>query len=227
MTALLAAFMFLHITAGSFGLASGATALFVRKGSPLHRAAGNAFFVAMLMMAASGIALAVFTPAAPALNGVIGTLTLYLVATAWATVLRREGETGAFEIIALILALATGALGLAFGFEAAASPTGTKEKIPAFLYFAFGGIAILAAALDLSVVARRGLSGRQRIARHLWRMSFALLIGSIAFFVGQGAKIFPAAVRETNLLPLPVLLVAVLLLYWLVRVLFTRWYKPA
>lgn len=219
MTDGLLALMFLHITAGGFGLAAGAAALAVRKGAWVHRTAGNVFFVAMLLMAASGLALAHLTPAAPVFNSIIGTLTLYLVATSWATVVRKAGETGAFEIVALVAALAAGATGVAFGLDAAAQSQGDA----AAFYFVFGGIALLAAAADASVIARGGVSGAQRIARHLWRMCFALLIGSIAFFIGQGAKVFPAWLRETQLLAAPVILVAVLMVFWLVRVLATKW----
>jgi hypothetical protein len=227
----LAALTVLHITAGSFGLAAGGTALLAAKGARLHRTAGNVFFIAMLLMATSGAALAVLKPAAAGFNVVIGTLTLYLVATSWATVLRKEGETGRFEMAALVAVLAIATGGLALGFMAANSKTGaTADGIPAFLYFVFGGIAALAAAADASVILRRGVSGAQRIARHLWRMCFALLIGAIAFFIGQGAKIFPPAVRETKIvsvpiLAVPVILIVVLMLFWLMRVLLTGWYR--
>jgi hypothetical protein len=220
-----------HITAGSFGLAAGGAALFAAKGARLHRTAGNVFFIAMLLMATSGAALAVLKPAAAAFNVVIGSLTFYLVASSWTTVLRREGEMGRFELAALIAAVAIAAGGLALGVAAAKSPTGaTADGIPAFLYFVFGGVAALAAAADASVIVRGGISGAQRIARHLWRMSFALLIGAIAFFIGQGAKIFPPAVREAKIsslpiLAVPVILIVLLMLFWLARVLLTGWYR--
>jgi uncharacterized membrane protein len=227
----LAALTIFHIAAGGFGLAAGGTALLARKGARLHRTAGNVFFVSMLLMSASGASLAVLKPAAAAFNVVIATLTFYLVATAWATVLREERTVGAFERSAFGAAVAIGAGGLVLGFLAARSASGsTSDGIPAFLYFFFGGAALLAAALDASVILRRGVSGAQRIARHLWRMCFALLIASIAFFIGQGAKVFPLPVREAKIfflpvLAVPVILVLVMMLFWLVRVLATRWYK--
>src|SRR6185436_14086230 len=36
--------------------------------------------------------------------------------------------------------------------------------------FVFGGVALLAAALDLRMITRGGVVGAQRLARHLWRM---------------------------------------------------------
>jgi hypothetical protein len=69
-----------------------------------------------------------------------------------------------------------------------------------------------------------GLAGAQRIARHLWRMCFSLFVASGSFFLGQ-AKVFPKPIRILPLLAIPALLPLVLLLYWLVRVLFTKWYR--
>jgi hypothetical protein len=221
----LSAVLIFHIAAGSVGLLSGGTALFVRKGAWLHRRAGTVFFTSMLLMSTSGMVVAVLKPAAAALNVVIGVLTFYLVATSWVTVVRGERETGLFEIVALLVALAAGAGGLIAGFAAADSATGGLDGIPAYLYFVFGSVAVLAGLLDVSVLVRGGVSGAQRIARHLWRMCFALFVAAIAFFVGQGAKIFPQAVRETQILVVPVILVLALMLFWLFRVLLTNWYR--
>ena len=68
------------------------------------------------------------------------------------------------------------------------------------------------------------LEGAQRIARHLWRMCFALFVASGSFFLGQ-AQVFPKPVRIYPLLAIPALLPLLLMLYWLARVLFTRWYE--
>ncbi len=47
-------FLFFHILAGAVGLVSGAAALSAGKGSRPHRAAGNVFFISMLIMSAGG-----------------------------------------------------------------------------------------------------------------------------------------------------------------------------
>lgn len=218
------ALLIFHITAGGFGLVLGATALLARKGARLHRMAGNAFFISMLLMAISGMCLAVLIPAAAKLNGVVSAVTLYLVATSWVTVLRKESESGAFEMGALLAALAIAAAGLSFGVAAADSATGTLDGIPAAAYFPFGAVALVAAALDVSVIARGGVSGAQRVARHLWRMCFALLIAAFAFFIGQAA-VLPTWVRETRTFYAPVIVILLLTVFWLLRVLLTNWYK--
>jgi hypothetical protein len=214
--------LFLHITAGAFGLASGFTALFVRKGERLHRLAGNVFFIAMLAMAATGAIMGAL--GSVAVNVVAGSITCYLVATSWVTVIRKEGEIGRFETYALFAALLISAGAWFWGMEAAASPTGNKDGIPAAVYYFFGTISAAAAVFDLTVILRRGLSGAQRIARHLWRMSFALLIASLSFFLGQ-AKFLPAWAREANLNMIPMIVVVLIMVYWLGRVLLTSWAK--
>ena len=86
----------------------------------------------------------------------------------------------------------------------------------------FGAVALLAGMGDLRALLARGLEGAQRTARHLWRMCFALSIAAASFFLGQ-ASLFPEAVRNPLLLGIPVLLVLALMLYWLLRLLFTSW----
>jgi hypothetical protein len=88
--------------------------------------------------------------------------------------------------------------------------------------FAISGAITLAALGDLSVVLRRGVSGAQRIARHLWRMCFGLLI-AVGSFAAQGSDALPSAVRGPELLFSSMILVLVVMVYWLVRVLVTDW----
>jgi hypothetical protein len=221
----LTALLLFHITAGGFALASGATALFAHKGGGLHRTAGNVFFISMLLMATVGAVMAVLKPAAAALNVIVAAITAYMVVTSWMTVQRQELKTGPFMLAALFVALAVTIGALMAGFVATTSLKGTIDGIPPFLFFGFAGVAALAALADLSVIARGGVSGAQRIARHLWRMGFALFLACLAFFVGQGAKAFPPWVREANVLPAPMIVVLIVTLFWLSRVLLTNWAK--
>ena len=86
----------LHICAGTLGCLSGALAVSFRKGSQRHRMAGNIFVLSMLSLGASGAYLA-FLKSQPG-NVLGGTLTFYLVATAWMTARRRDGETDLFRL---------------------------------------------------------------------------------------------------------------------------------
>jgi hypothetical protein len=87
-------------------------------------------------------------------------------------------------------------------------------------------VAALAAAGDLRLILRRGILGAQRITRHLWRMCFALFIAAGSFFLGQ-QQVFPASVRGSPFLFVPVLAILALMIFWLCRVRFTSIYKKS
>lgn len=218
------AILILHISGASLGLLSGAVALSVRKGGRLHRIAGNVFFVSMLTMTAIGACVAPFLPQPQRGSAIGGIITFYLVATAWATVRRREGTIGRFEIAALLVAIGAASADVMLGLQAADSPTGMLEGAPAPAYFVFASIAGLAAAGDLRMIVRGGLRGAQRIARHLWRMCVALLIAAFSFFLGQ-QQVFPESLRGSFWLFVPEIVVLGLLIFWLCRVFFTKAYR--
>ena len=73
-------------------------------------------------------------------------------------------------------------------------------------------------------LARGGISGRQRITRHLWRMCYGLFIATGSFFLGQ-QQVFPAFLRGSIFPTLPALLPLPLLVYWFLRVRFGKAYK--
>ena len=100
--------LIVHISAGSLAILSGAAALSVRKGARLHRVFGTVFFLSILAMSVMGAYLAVLIPQRA--TAVVGLFTFYFVATAWMTVKRREGTTGAFEIAACVFAFAAAAV---------------------------------------------------------------------------------------------------------------------
>ena len=203
--------LMLHICGAIVGLLSGFMAMALRKGSGLHGAAGNVFFVSMLSMSAAGAYMAAFIK--PNNGNVMGgVLTFYLVATGWMTARRRNREAGIFDCSALLVALAIGTAGVTWGFQTASSHSGLKNGYPAALYFVFGSIALLFAAADVRMIVRGGVFGAQRIVRHLWRMSLTLLFATASFYPGQ-ARLFPKSWRVTNLLYVPhVLLIAAMLL---------------
>src|SRR5271155_5710231 len=69
-----------------------------------------------------------------------------------------------------------------------------KTTAPAAMSFFFGAILLLATAGDIQMLARGGISGRQRVTRHLWRMCYGLFIATGSFFLGQ-QQVFPAFLR--------------------------------
>lgn len=206
--------MLIHVTAGAVGLAAGFAALAFRKGERLHRAAGTAFFVSMLVMSGLGAILALFLPNRP--TAIIGAVTFYLVATAWSAARRAEGEVGRLERSGFYAAVGLTTLALAAGWVAAASPAGALDQIPAGMIFGFAALGAVAAAGDLRLIRHGGLSGEARIRRHLWRMCAALAIAAMSFFFGQQDE-FPAAVQGSPVLMAPPLIALGSLAWWMAR----------
>lgn len=216
------ALLALHLGGGTVGLISGVAALTVRKGGRLHRWTGNVFFVSMTAMAMVGATVSPLL--SDRVSTVAGIFTLYLLATAWMAVKRRDGGVGRFEVAALVVALGVVAAGATFILMQNASPTGMVDGQPPQAPWMFTIVATIAALSDLKVIARRGVSGAQRIARHLWRVCFALFIASGSLFLGQ-PQVFPQPLRDSGLLALPALAPLVLLIFWLLRVRLTKRFK--
>lgn len=207
----------LHILAGTVGLVAGYIALYSTKGATLHRKAGTVFAYAMFALCAFGLGLVAMRNAAPKINLPAALLTSCLVLTALTTVRPTTSWSRRLDVGAMLVALAVGLTDLGFGVSALAS--GRQIGILAIPYFLFGTIALLTSAGDARTLRLGGRTGKARLARHLWRMSFALWIAAMSFFVGQ-AKVIPAPMRIPALLAIPGIAVLVTMLYWLWRVRF-------
>lgn len=211
-----------HAIVGTAGLVTGIAALASRKGARWHRVLGTIFFAVMLTTAASGAYLAI-SREQPS-NAIAGIVTIYLLLTSWVTVRRAEGKLGVFEFGAFFFSAAAAAAAWYFAITEIRAGGAMLGGIP---YLVISSIISIAALADLSVLIRRGIAGRQRIARHLWRMQlgFAAAVGS--FFPGQ-LEIFPAFIREFKpfiVLFIPFFAVIGLMFLWLAIVLFTNWFK--
>jgi len=214
--------LLLHIASGTIGCLSGFIAVFLLKGSGRHAVVGKIFVFSMMSLGASGAFLAVMKSQVTNVLG--GVLTFYLVATAWATVRRKGPAGGIFDWVGLLLIAAVGATEFTFGVQALLSPTGMKYDYPPAPYFIFGLVALLAAAGDIRLLVRAGISGTTRLARHLWRMCFALFIASASIFLAR-PQLFPAILKKTGVLLILTVLPLVLMIFWLVRVRFAKTYK--
>jgi uncharacterized membrane protein len=213
--------LYLHIGGGLAGIASGATAMLMRKGGQAHRVVGNVFFVSMLIMAFIGAVVSPFLPEPQWVNVFMAVFVLYLIATSRATVRRNESSTGRFELGAFIVALSIAITALVVGTLAVSKPNGTIDDLDYRVAFGFGAVWTLVAIADCKLILRGGVSGAQRLVRHLWRMCVALLIAVVSLFLGQ-AQMFPTSVRGTGALFVPAIAVLGSLLYWLWRVRFAK-----
>jgi hypothetical protein len=207
-----------HAAAGAIGIITGIIALATLKGGRTHIVAGRVFVASIVTTAVSATWLAVKSEEFGFIGA--GVLVVYFMLTAWMTVKRRENETGWFEIGAFLVA-ATGA-GLMFfaWLEARQSP----ELFNGLPILIFAIVAALCALGDLSVVLRRGIAGKQRIMRHLWRMHLGFFAAVGSFFPGQ-LEMFPAWIQNIRpfiLLFIPPFSVAGIMLVWMVYVVFSK-----
>lgn len=203
-----------HIAAGAVSLIAGYIALYSRKGERLHRRAGMAFFYAMLLMCSLGALIAIVRGAAPALNVTASVLTAYLVITSLTTLREPNAASPYVEPGLMVIAFITATTSLVFAYQALASPDGMRRGMPGFPFIMFGVVGMIAAVSDVRILRYGRAVGRSRIVRHLWRMTFALFVAAMSFFLGQ-AKVIPKPIRIPGLLALPVLAVLITLIYWL------------
>jgi uncharacterized membrane protein len=201
-----------HILGGMLALGFGYVALYAAKGATLHRKSGILFVYAMVTMSVSGALIDVLNTAKLSVNVVAGLLTFYFVTTALLTVRRRSQEVSWIDGAAVVLALTVTGLSCKAGLELASH--GRPEAIPCFIFAVVG---LLAAAGDIRVMREGGVQGPRRIARHLWRMCFAMWVAAASFFWGPPDRV-PEVIRIPALQAIAVLLPIVVMLYWLWRV---------
>jgi len=106
-------------------------------------------------------------------------------------------------------------------------PAGGREDRDSFLngvpfpmYFFLATVWIVAALGDLRILRFGAPRGGPRLARHLWRMCFALFIAAGSFFSirARVAKILPKPFTTGPMRALPILLLFGAMFYWLWRV---------
>lgn len=212
--------MFFHVLTGTLAVLAGFTALFTKKGQITHRAAGNLFFATMLIMSLSGSIIAF--QITQTITFIAGLFTCYLVATAWRTVKTAPNTRSFLDVLGFVFVLGVAGFSIYSGMQAMNSPEGTLDGFGAGPYYFFGVLALLAACLDIVYLYKHGHHGKHRIARHVWRMCFALYIAAGSLFTGPGATIFPESVQQHWGLSIPELVVALAMFSYLGIVLFTQ-----
>jgi hypothetical protein len=211
------------VIAGGLAIVLGATALTVKKGGTIHRRSGMLFVGAMLVMGFTASLLG-FLKSPTDGNVFAGVMTAYFVGTAWMTV--RPASSWTRRINAIGLAVATVlALGLIMGevkgvTNAGLSPGGVPFRTIGVMSFVLATVITLAAIGDVRVIRLGELRGGARLARHLWRMCFALFIAAGSFFSirERVAKILPEPFTTGPMRALPIVLLFGAMFYWLWRV---------
>jgi len=117
----------------------------------------------------------------------------------------------------MVVALLVAMFELAVGFIALGRPRGTINGVPGGMILFMGTVALLAGIGDWRMIRAGGIRGTRKIARHLWRMCFALFIASGSFFLGQ-MKFVPEPLRILPLMAALGVGPLFVLLYWMWRV---------
>jgi uncharacterized membrane protein len=215
----------IHIAAGGLAIVLGAVALVVKKGGTLHRQSGLLFVYAMLVMGGSASILGFLKGLSPTDGNVLaGLITAYFVGTALTTVRPVSPWTRRINAAALTVVVGLALVTLANGVMAFTSPhlspDGVSSLTAGVMSFFFATVMILAAAGDVRILRSGMPRGGRRLARHLWRMCFALFIAAGSFFSlrERVAKVLPEPFTTGPMRALPILLLFGVMFYWLWRV---------
>lgn len=205
-----------HVATGIIALVAGFLAVAVRKGGTLHRRSGIVFVYSMLATGIAAMVVAMYEGKPPG-----GVVIVYFVFTAWTAVKPLAAMGRGVDVVLMALAAVLGTSEIARGFTALGRPGNQIEGVPAGMMFFIATIVLLAAIGDARMIRAGGIQGPQRVARHLWRMCFALYIASGSFFLGQ-MQVLPEPLRSLPLLLLLAVSPLIVLLYWMWRVRFRK-----
>ena len=213
----------IHIAAGGLAIVFGAVALLVKKGGTIHRRGGMLFVYAMLVMGISASILE-FLKTPNWMNVLVALMTAYFVGTALTTVRPVSPWTRRINAAALTVVVGLALVTIVAGVKAFNNPHPSPGGVPfrtiGVMSFFLATVMILAAAGDVRILRFGMPRGGPRLARHLWRMCFALFIAAGSFFSirERVAKILPEPFTSGPMRALPILLIFGAMFYWLWRV---------
>ncbi|MBB3060561.1 hypothetical protein [Microbulbifer rhizosphaerae] len=206
--------LIIHIVTGAIAVIAGFIGLLVKKGSLLHKRLGKGFVVAMLIMAGSGAIIAIVKPMA--ISTIAAAFTAYLVITSLWIVQNKSKQLSGRHYITPVVSAAIALAGGYCAFLAAGDEYGVMDGFGAEPYLFFAVLALICCILDIRLLASKGLTATHRLARHLWRMCFALFI-AIGSFIERGAKILPESIQQSLWLELLDKLVLLVVLFWFIK----------
>ncbi|HEX6084835.1 MAG TPA: hypothetical protein VF266_09945 [Thermoanaerobaculia bacterium] len=213
----------IHIAAGGLAIVFGFGALFVKKGGTLHRRSGMLFVYAMLVMGITA-SLLEFLHRSSMTNLLAALLAMYFVGTALTTVRPPSRWTRAINVVALTLAIGLALAAFVGGVQGVSkpglSPGGVPFRTIGVMSFVLATALALAAIGDVRIMRSGPPRGGPRLARHLWRMCFALFIAAGSFFSirERVAKVLPEFLATGSMRLLPILALFGMMFYWLWKV---------
>jgi hypothetical protein len=212
----------IHIAAGGLAIVLGAVALSVKKGGSVHRRSGLLFVYAMLVMAVTASILSLVMGRAGG-NVLAGVLTAYFVGTALTTVRPPSPWTRRINAVALSVAVILAAGCVFNGARMINTPgldlNGVPNLTAGAVSLIAGVLLLMAAAGDVRIMRFGIPRGAPRLARHLWRMCFALFIAAGSFFSlrERVATVLPEPLTTGPMRALPIVLLFGTMFYWLWR----------
>ena len=212
----------INITAaGGLAIVLGAVRCSVKKGGTIHRRSGLLFVYAMLVMGMSASILASSRVAPTGMSrrrddGVFRRTALTTVrpVSSWTRRINAAALT-----VAVVLAPAASLVGSRWS-TARPRPNGVPFRTAGVMSLFVATVLAMAAAGDVRIMRSGMPRGGPRLARHLWRMCFALFIAAGSFFSirERVAKILPEPFTTGPMRALPILLLFGAMFYWLWRV---------
>jgi hypothetical protein len=203
-----------HFAAGLVAIVTGLVALLVAKGGTTHKRVGIVFTHAMIASGLTASGIAAYEGKTVMVFG--GLLSVYLAFTAMSTVKPVPGGR-ALDAAAMLLGFTLVVAYLSYGYVAWNTPGRVLGGAPAGMILFLGGVTLAGAIGDARVIHAGGISGPRRLARHLWRMCFALFVATGSFFLGQ-IKFVPEPIRIVPLLAALGVAPLLVLVYWMWRV---------
>ena len=205
-----------HFAGGLVSIVAGTIALSATKGGRLHKQSGLVFTWGMIVLGLTAVGIGAYENRPSQVAA--GLVVVYLVFSAMTTVKALPGVGRRLDVALMLFASAFALASLYDGVTEWLDPTievvGRPRVVPPLV---FGIVILLAAVGDLRAIRAGGLRGSRRLARHLWRMCFALFIATGSFFLGQ-MKFIPEPVRSVPLLLVLGFAPLLFLFYWLWRV---------
>lgn len=215
--------IFLHMMTGAMVVVSGTIALFLKKGSLLHKLAGRLFVCSMIsMLPIVALSASVKPENISSLGFLFVFFITYLVVSAWVTIHRSKLEIGLMDVLAPIFAFHICVAGLFMGVKALFETSGIASETPTEAFFFFSAFAAFAMALDLNNLRMNGVRGKHRIIRHVWRMCCGLFFAVSSLFTGPGSVVFPESIRTNPLLSVPEIVVVLISVFWVCRLFFIK-----
>jgi len=206
----------IHAPAGTIALIAATRALFAEKGAAKHRKAGAVFTVSMAIMLLSGFVLAALKESVE--DMFLSAVVLYTVATAWLSAHRTYERSGYLEFVALAWISAVAIIALAMYLD-------PNNSVVRGRYLFWLVIAVFCVLGDLRNLFVGGLTGAQRLLRHVWRLGFSVGWSMLAV-TDKALKIAGYSVEE---LPESLLLyvlavttapIVILTAYWIIHIRF-------